>query len=459
MQTSPPVVYKNLVIVGSAIFDWVQYRNDPPGDVQAFDVRSGELVWVFRTIPRRGEFGADTWEGDSASFTGHVNVWPPMALDEERGLLYLPVGSPSSDYWGGRRHGANLFAESLVCLDAATGVRRWHFQMVHHGLWDYDPPASPILLSIRPGGGRTVDAVAQVTKQGLTFVFDRITGEPVWPIEERPVPTDSDVPGEKPFPTQPFPTRPPPFTDAGMSFDDAFDLTPELKAAAQTALRRFRLGPLYTPPSLRGTVQRPGINGGANWGSAAANPEAGVLFVLSSNVIDVNRVVPNRGGDALIDVDYTHVGNGFSYDEAAAGRKTFADGLPLNKPPYGHLTAIDLNEGSIRWRVPFGEGSPALRAHPALKGVTLPARLGTQGNTGPIATAGGLLFIGGGDPYLYAFDAATGREVWRTPTARRTSGNPMTYRTRSGRQFVIIATGGGTDAAMMAYALPGRPNP
>ena len=212
-NTSPPIVFKDLVIVGNGVGDRLTYRNDPPGDVRAFSARTGKLVWKFNTIPQRGEFGNNTWDNGSWQFTGHTNVWAPMSLDESRGLLYMPVSTPSNDYYGGRRPGQNLFAESLVCLDANTGVRKWHFQIVHHGLWDYDPASAPNLVTLTVNG-RRIDAVVQLTKQGFAFVFDRVTGAPVWPIEERPVPR-SDVPGEASWPTQPFPTRPPAFESAG----------------------------------------------------------------------------------------------------------------------------------------------------------------------------------------------------------------------------------------------------
>ncbi len=261
-QTSPPVVYDDLVIVGSRVPDRVQRRFDTPGSVQAFDARTGERRWIFFTVPQSNDaFGADTWEDQSWRFTGHANVWGLMSLDEERGLLYVPTSTPSSDYWGGRRLGANLFAESLLCLDARTGERQWHFQAVHHGLWDYDFTAAPTLVTITVDG-RTVDAVAEVSKQGFTYVFDRVTGEPVWPIEERPVDTTTDVPGEVAYPTQPFPTKPPAFAGQGVSLDDANDLTPEIHALAVEEMRQFRLGPLFTPPSLRGTLQRPTVRRG-----------------------------------------------------------------------------------------------------------------------------------------------------------------------------------------------------
>src|SRR5499427_8889564 len=273
-QSSPPVVYKDLVIVGSQIPDRVQMA-DPMGYVQAINARTGKRVWTFSVIPQSAnDPGAETWENGSWRNSGHANVWAPMALDEARGLLYLPTSTPSSDHYGGGRPGANLFAESLVCLDAATGKMKWYFQTVHHGLWDWDNPASPNLVTITVDGKR-IDAVAQVTKQGFTYVFDRVSGKPVWPIVERAVPTGSNVPGEKPYPTQPFPTKPPAFVEQGVTLENANDLTPEIKKLAEEQLRKFRLGPIFTPPSLRGTLQRPSQNGGANWGGAAFDPETG----------------------------------------------------------------------------------------------------------------------------------------------------------------------------------------
>jgi quinoprotein glucose dehydrogenase len=447
-NTSPPLVYKDLVILGNGVGDRLAYRNDPPGDVRAFNARTGKMVWTFHTIPQPGEFGNDTWQNDSWSFTGHTNVWAPMTLDEPRGLVYLPVTTPSNDFYGGRRPGANLFAESLVCLDANTGQRRWHYQIVHHGLWDYDNPAPPNLATIRPSDGRPpIDAVVQLTKQGFAFVFDRVTGSPVWPIEERAVPK-SDVKGERAWPTQPFPSRPPAFTEQGVSLDEAFDLAPELKTAARAQLQKFRIGPLFTPPSYQGTVQRPGIIGGANWGGGAFDAAAGVLFVKTTNSASIGRVgEPDRSASnpraSEVDGDYVRVG-----DTAAE----FMDGIPLLKPPYGHVVAIDLNRGAIKWRVPFGD-SPSLRRHPALANVKLPDVLGVAGAPGVLATGGGLVFAGGGDVAFHALDASNGQEKWRYALARRANATPMTYRSKSGRQFVVIATGGGEDASLMAFAL------
>ena len=463
-QTSPPVVFEDLVIVGSRIPDRLQRKFDPPGTVQAFDARTGERRWVFFTIPQSSDdIGADTWEDESWRHTGHANVWGLMSLDVERGLLYVPTSTPSSDYFGGRRVGANLFAESLVCLDARTGERRWHFQTVHHGVWDYDLAAAPNLVTITVDG-REIDAVAQVSKHGFTYVFDRVTGEPVWPIEERAVDTTTDVPGEVLYPTQPFPTKPPPFAGQGVSLHDANDLTPEIRALAVEEMRKFRLGPLFTPPSLQGTLQRPGASGGANWGGAALDPQSGWLYVRTSEDADTNQVCVNTGEDPEVDVAYS---NNCPYGAtllmfreangpgAAQTPESKLGPIPLIKPPYAHLVAIDLNAGEIAWKVPFGEGRRAVREHPLLRGVALPERLGTRGNAGPMVTKGGLVFLGGGDPYLYAFDTATGAELWRGATPFRTNGIPMTYRARSGRQLVVIATGSGPDAALVAFARPG----
>ena len=448
-QTSPPVVYKDMVIIGNGVGDRLVYRKDPPGDVRAFDAHTGKQLWSFHTIPQAGEFGNDTWAEDSWKFTGHTNVWAPMTLDEQRGLIYLPVSTPSNDFFGGNRPGANLFGESLVCLDATTGKRKWHFQIVHHGLWDYDLASPPTLATITVDG-KKIDAVVQLTKEGFAFVFNRVTGKPVWPIEERPVPA-SDVPGEHAYPTQPFPSKPPALSPQGVTLEDAFDLTPELKAEAQEEMKKLRMGPLFTPPSYQGTLMLPGMLGGANWGGGAFDPDTGLLYVKTTNVAHIARIkAPDRSSKnpraSEIDADWS--------GDLSGTNATFHHGLPLTKPPYAHLTAIDLNHGTIAWKQPFGDW-PELRKNAALKDVKLPDVVGVAGPPGGIVTKGGLLFVGGEDVALHAVDKTTGKDLWVGPLPGRSYATPLTYRTKSGRQFVVVATGIGANAALVAFSLDG----
>ena len=354
---SPPLVVGDIVIVDSSISDGPRYMTAPPGDIRGFDVRTGELRWTFQTVPQAGETGNDAWENDSWTYTGNTNAWSIMSADQELGYVYLPLGTPTNDWYGGHRLGDNLFAESLVCLDAATGERVWHFQMVHHGLWDYDLPAAPTLVDITVDG-RDITAVAQVSKQGFTYVFDRVTGEPVWPIEERPV-AQSSVPGERSSPTQPFPTRPPAFERQGISVDDLIDFTPELRAEAEEILAQHEYGGLFHPPSRKGTIQMPGWGGGANWYGAGFDPDTGYLYV------------PSRTSPISVRLDKADPARSdFNYRRGRSGLRG-PQGLPLVKPPYVRLTAIDLSTGEHAWQVTLGDGP---RQRLIEMGVSDPAR-------------------------------------------------------------------------------------
>lgn len=456
-NTSPPVVWRDVVIVGNGVGDRLVYKSDPPGDVQAFDVRTGKRLWRFKTVPEAGEFGNDTWENESWRYVGHTNVWAPFTVDTARGYLYLPVGTPSNDWYGGRRLGANLFGESILCLNALTGERVWHYQIAHHGLWDYDLPAPPNLVTLQVGGG-SLDAVVVPTKQGLVFVFDRVSGKPVWPIEERPVPA-SDVPGERAWPTQPFPTLPAPVALQGFGPNDVIDYTPEIKAAALAELAKYTAGPMYTPPSEQGTVTMPGSIGGVGWGGGAFDPESNTLYVKASNSPSLWRLVKQAGTSDTVDdtymADLRNSSLGVRLNDGPEGteRDTSDRPLPLNKPPYGTLTAINLNSGEQKWQVPIGD-TPDLRTHPALRGVQLPPSLGVSGAPGGVVTKGGLVFITGGGSTLYAIDTNDGRVRWQVDLGQQGYANPMTYRTKAGRQFVVIATGGRGGAKLQAFALP-----
>ena len=453
-NTSPPVVWGNLVILGNGVGDRLVYKGDPPGDVQAFDVRTGKRVWRFKTVPEAGEYGNDTWKDGSWKYEGHTNVWAPFTVDSVRGLVYLPVGTPSNDWYGGERKGAGLFGETLLCLDARTGERVWHFQTAHHGLWDYDLPAPPNLVTVNHDG-RKVDVVVAPTKQGFLFVFDRVTGKPLWPIEERPVP-QSDVPGEATWPTQPFPTKPAPFAKQGFSPGDLIDFTPEVKAAALAEIGRYRTGPLFAPPSLQGTVVMPGAIGGSGWGGAAVDPETGWLFVKATNSPALFALRKNDSPSDTVDapymVDLAHSSLGVALTSGAEGTARRAGLLPINKPPYGTLSAVDLNTGDTMWSVTLGD-SPDIRANPALAGVSLPEKLGVAGSPGALVTKGGLVFVSGGGRVLYAIDSKTGRTLWERDLGQQAYANPMTYRTRDGRQFIAIATGSGQTSRLVVFAL------
>lgn len=451
-ETSPPVVWRNLVIVGNGVADKLIYPNDPPGDVQAFDVKSGKRVWSFSPVPRRADDdGAETWQDNSWKTTGHANVWAPFSVDDRRGLVYLPVSTPSNDWYGGARKGNDLYAESIVCLDARNGHRVWYFQTVHHGLWDYDLPAAPVLGTVTVGGRRR-DIVAVPTKTGFLFVFDRVNGTPIWPIQERAVPA-SDVPGEQAAQSQPVPSLPAAFAKQGFSFNDLVNFTPEIEARALETIKDYRVGPLFTPPSVDGTIVMPGAIGGAGWGGGAFDPSTGTIYIKATNQPALYKIIRPVRSDTL-DADYTADLSAQSLRVVMPPRDSGQrlPPLPINKPPYGTLVAIDLNTGATKWNVTLGD-TPGIRNHPLLKNLNLPP-VGVAGAPGPIVTAGGLIFVTGGGATLYAIDVQNGATLWSADLGQNGYAVPMTYRTKAGKQFVVIATGGATGAKLVAFSLP-----
>jgi quinoprotein glucose dehydrogenase len=462
-NTSPPLVWGNLVIAGGTVGDAAIYPHPPPGTVQAFDAQTGALVWAWDPMPSPRDAARATWQNGSAELNGHMNVWSPFTIDSARGLLYLPVSAATNDWYGGNRPGDNLYSESLVCLDARTGQRVWHYQLVHHGLWDYDPASPPVLLNINREG-RRIDIVAVAGKTGFVYVFDRVTGIPVWPIEERPVPP-SDVPGEQAAPTQPFPTRPAPFTPQGITLGDLVDFTPALRRQAVAKVAPYRLGPIFTPPTLAGSVVLPGWVGGAGWGALSADPTTATLFVKATTRPILAKLVPL---ESVQGSPWSGYSADASLGMAAVPLSIEVPGrfrllprprrervrVPIVKPPYGTLTAIDLNTGEHRWQITLGD-TPRVRYLPMLRHLSLPP-LGVDGPPGGVVTASGLIFIAGGGRTLYAIDVANGGIRWQHPLKYSGSSNPMTYRTRDGRQYVVIATGAGNFAELRAFALQDR---
>lgn len=441
--TSAPVVYRDLVITGSLLPE--ETPRGPAGDVRAFDVTSGREIWRFQTVPRPGEAGHETWPKDGWQRRTGANVWSSMAVDHARGLVFLPVGSASYDFYGGDRVGRNLFANSLVALEAATGRRRWHQQLVHHDVWDYDPPAQPILVDIQRLG-RRVPAVVQLTKMGLVFVFDRVTGLPIFGIEERRVPT-SDVPGEVTSPTQPFPLKPAPLArQHPVTRDELTRVTPQSRAECERLFDQLVSGGLYTPPGLKPTLLWPGTMGGATWSGGAVDPTTQYLIVNTNEVGAIAHMVPAPPGRGVPFVRGGPLG--------AYGRFWDSQRLPCQQPPWGRLSAVDLATGDIVWQVPLGN-VPLLEG----QGIT---GTGSPNLGGPIVTAGGLVFIGGAsDSRLRAFDVRSGQEVWRGDLPASGHAAPVSYRgPTSGRQFVVIAAGGGgrfsrsISDAYVAFALP-----
>src|SRR3954469_9859586 len=525
---STPTVVKDTIIVGSSFKEGmtVKTHNNTKGLVRAFDVKTGKLIWTFNTIPKPGEFGNDTWENESWAINGNTGVWTQITVDEESGLVYLPVEDPTSDYYGGHRPGNNLYGDSLVCVDLKTGQRKWHFQIVHHPIWDYDLSSAPILMDINVNG-KPVKAVALPSKEAFLYVFDRITGQPVWPIEERPVP-QSDVPGEKTSPTQPFPTKPPAYARQSVSVDDLLDFTPELNAEARRVVSRYKLGPMFLPgvaSKVEGPIAALTIAttaGGTNWPGAAADPENHIVYAQASNhsVAPIGLIEPPSGFSDIRYVAGTagqpfveregpgfgsaadapqRTGRGGEGGRGAAGAAPAAaaarggaptetttagtpatagappappqgggggglvvQGLPLLKPPYSLLNAIDLDKGELKWQVPHGDTPDAVRNHPALKGMNIP-KTGLPGSVGLFVTKTLVVL---GDPavtttpdhprgaMLRAYDKTNGQQVGAVWMPAPQSGSPMTYMAHGRQYFIVAVSGGNYSGEYLAFALP-----
>ena len=457
-----PIVAGDTIVVGAAHLPGgtpASMRNIK-GYTRGYDARTGARRWIFHTIPNGDEFGNDTWLNESWRYTGNTGVWGQMSVDEELGLAYLPTEMPTNDYYGGHRHGDNLFSDSLVAVDLATGERVWHYQFIHHDVWDWDTPCAPILADITVDG-RTIKAVAQPTKQSWIYVFDRETGEPIWPIEERPV-APSDVPGERLSPTQPFVTKPPPVDRQGVSIDDLIDFTPELRAAAVELVSHYRMGPIFTPPSVAdadgtlGTLILPSQGGGVSWPGGSLDPETGILYVYSFTSIASLGLINDP---EVSDMDFIR---GRAPGVNPTLTQLSIQGLPLVKPPWGRITAVDLNEGELLWQVPHGETPDSVRNHPALEGVTIP-RTGRNGRIGTLVTktlviageAGEFTTPSGAEgAMLRAYDKQTGAEVGEVFMPAGETGSPMSYM-HEGKQYIVLAIAGAEfPGELIAFRLP-----
>jgi quinoprotein glucose dehydrogenase len=434
--TTPGVVFKNLIILGSLCEEGPEPA--APGHVRAFDTRTGKMVWIFHTIPQPGEFGHETWEGESWKTAGGANDWGGMSLDVKRGWVFLATGSATFDVYGGQRLGQNLFANCVIALDASAGKRIWHYQIVHHDLWDRDLPCPPTLVTLNQGG-RKIDAVVQATKFSQLFVLDRETGKPLFAVEERPVPA-SDVPGEKAWPTQPFPVKPLPYSRQVFTEADVTDISPEAHAYAMEIFKKFRSGHTWTAPSLQGTVIFPGFDGGTNWGGGCFDPTTGMFFVNSHDEPWLLTLVPAKPD------------SGYPYSDTGYIHFVDQEGYAAIKPPWGQLTALDLNKGEIVWQVRLGE-------HKELTARGIPPT-GTQNIGGSVVTAGGLLFIGATqDEKFRALDTSNGKILWEAQLPAGGYASPCTYELK-GKQYVVIAAGGGgkprtrSGDAYVAFALP-----
>jgi quinoprotein glucose dehydrogenase len=469
-----PTVAGDTIIVGAAHLagGTPKSKHNVKGYIRGFDVKTGKRLWIFHTIPKPGEFGYNTWEGDSADYTGNTGVWGQISVDEELGMVYLPVELPTGDYYGGHRPGNGLFGESIVALDLKTGQRKWHYQLVHHGIWDWDIPCAPMLVDFNVNG-RTVKALAQPTKQSILYVFDRVTGQPIWPIEERPV-AIGDVPGEKYSPTQPIPAKPPAYGRNGTSIDELIDFTPALRAEAIKIASRYKLGPLFTPPVVSkaegpvATLVAGCCQGGTNWPGGSYDPQTHMLYAFTWGEVNQLGLLP--ADPARSDMNYTQ---GFARPvesgaaaPAAGGEgglnSLYVQGLPLFKPPYGSIAAINLDKGELAWSVAHGETPDNIRNHPALKGVDIP-RTGRGGIVGVLTTSS-LVIAGERGTFtlpdgrvgamLRAYDKATGKDAGAVYMPNGQTGSPMTY-IANGKQYIVLAIGGpGFPAELIAYRLP-----
>jgi quinoprotein glucose dehydrogenase len=476
---SAPIIVNDVVIIGAAHLagSVPKSKSNQKGYVRGFDARTGRRLWIFHTIPRPGEFGNDTWEGDSWSYTGNTGSWAQMSADPELGLVYLPIELPTGDYYGGHRPGNGLFGESIVAVDVKTGIRKWHYQLVHHGIWDMDIPCAPIVADLNVNG-RVVKAVAQPTKQGWVYVFDRVTGQPVWPIEERPV-EKGTVPGEWYSPTQPFVTKPPAFERQGVSEADLIDFTPELNAEAKRIASNYKLGPLFTPPTPStwpkplGTLISPVVTGGANWQGGSLDPETNILYIFSNSGAQTLGLVPPEGNRS--DMNYVmgaarnpnaapaagRGGGGGPAGGGEGGGGLTVQGLPILKPPYATITALNLNEGTKVWQIAHGETPDNIKNNPALKGLNIP-RTGRQGRIGVLTTKS-LVIAGEGGFFtapngqrgamLRAYDKATGNEVGAVYMPAPQTGSPMTYMV-NGKQYITVSIAGpGYSGELLVFKL------
>jgi quinoprotein glucose dehydrogenase len=441
-NSSPAMIYRDTIIVPPALeegFVPSSMRNTP-GYVMAFDAKSGKQKWTFHTVPKKGEFGAETWENNANDYTGNTGVWAPISVDPELGYAYLPVETPTDDYYGGHRQGNGLFANSVVCINAETGKRIWHYQITHHDIWNYDLSSAPQLVDMNVGG-RQVKALVQLSKQGYAFVLDRVTGQPIWPIEERAAPA-SDVPGERASPTQPHPTKPAAYDYQGYNENDLIDFTPELRAEAKNIASKFRLGPLYTPPSEKGTWYNPGGTGGSLWQSGGFDPETGIFYIPSKTTPNIASV----RNDPKSDLQFSRGPNA----------DLSVKGLPILKPPYSRIVALDMHTGDYSWMVPLGVTPARVKDNPALKGVTLP-NTGGIGLQALLLVTKTLLVAGegwGGEPVIRAYDKKTGAVVGEVRLPGMMGSMPMTYMA-DGKQYIAFTVGTPTQPAqLVALALP-----